>query len=88
MLSFDGSTRININIKKGETFFQMDPESRSLLIIFIILVFFSAFFSCTESAVSLMNKIRIKNMADDGNKRAKKALFVSNNFENDLEIEK
>lgn len=62
----------------------MEPDSRSLLIIFIVLVLLSAFFSCTESAVSLMNRIRIKNMADEGNKKAKKALFVSNNFERAL----
>lgn len=67
--------------KKGDTFSIMDGDSRSLLIIFIILVFLGAYFASTESAVSLMNKIRIKNMADEGNKKAKKALYVSNNFD-------
>ncbi len=62
----------------------MDGDSRSLLIIFIILVLLSAYFSCTESAISRMNKIRVKSMAEDGNKKAKKALYVSNNFEKAL----
>ena len=62
----------------------MDGDSRSLLIIFIVLVFLSAYFSCTESAISRMNKIRVKSMADDGNKKAKKALYISNNFEKAL----
>lgn len=70
--------------KKGDTFSIMDGDSRSLLIIFIVLVFLSAFFSCTESAISRMNKIRVKSMADDGNRKAKKALYVSNNFEKAL----
>ena len=62
----------------------MDGDSRSLLIIFIVLVFFSAYFACSESAFSLMNKIRVKNMADEGNKKAKRALYISNNFDKAL----
>lgn len=61
-----------------------EGEGRSLLIVFIVLVFFSAYFSCCESAFSIMNRIRIKNMADEGNKKAKKALYISNNFEKAL----
>lgn len=62
----------------------MDGDSRSLLIIFIVLVFLSAYFASTESAISRVNKIRVKSMADEGNKKAKKALYVSNNFEKAL----
>lgn len=62
----------------------MDGDSRSLLIIFIILALFSAYFSCSESGFSLMNKIRMKNMADEGNKKAKRALYISNNFDKAL----
>ena len=62
----------------------MDGDSRSLLIIFIILVLLSAYFSCTETAIARMNRIRVKNMAEDGNKKAKKALYISNNFEKAL----
>lgn len=62
-----------------------DGRSTSLLVtIFIILVIFSAYFSCSESAFSLMNKIRVKNMADEGNKKAKRALYISNNFDKAL----
>ncbi|MBE6548177.1 MAG: HlyC/CorC family transporter [Ruminococcaceae bacterium] len=73
-------------MKKGDTSFKMltEGEGRSLLIIFIVLVCLSAYFSCSESAFSLMNKIRVKNMADEGNKKAKKALYISNNFEKAL----
>lgn len=68
-------------VEKGDTFSIMDGDSRSLLIIFIALVLIGAYFSSTESAISLMNKIRVKSMADEGNKKAKKALYVSNNFD-------
>lgn len=71
-------------VKKGDTFSIMDGDSRSLLVIFIIFVLLCAYFSCTESAISRMNKIRVKSMAEDGNKKAKKALYISNNYEKAL----
>ena len=60
----------------------MDSGSRSLLVIFIILLFLSAYCSCSESAFSVANKIRIKAKADEGNKRAKKAMFILTHFDN------
>ncbi len=62
-----------------------DGRSLSLLItLFIILVIFAAYFSSAESAFSLINKIRVKNMADEGNKKAKRALYIANNFDKAL----
>ena len=59
----------------------MDSGSQGLLVIFIILLFLSAYCSCSESAFSVANKIRIKAKADEGNKRAKKALYILTHFE-------
>ncbi len=42
------------------------------VIILAILVLFSAYFSATETAFFSLNKIRIKSLAGEGNKRAKK----------------
>ena len=47
----------------------MDYALRITLIIFCLLM--SAYFSATETAFSTLNKIRIKNLAEDGNKKAK-----------------
>ncbi|MBQ9161970.1 MAG: HlyC/CorC family transporter [Clostridia bacterium] len=58
----------------------MDGDS-TLLLIFIVCVALSAFFSSSESSFATMNKIRIKQKADDGNKKAKNALFISNNYD-------
>lgn len=58
----------------------MDGDS-TLLLIFIICVALSAFFSSSESSFATMNKIRIKQKADDGDKKAKNALFISNNYD-------
>ncbi len=54
------------------------------IILFIVLLLGAAYCASAESAFSAMNKIRIKNYADDGNKRAKNAMFVSNNFDRAL----
>ena len=61
-----------------------DSSSIQLALIFVMLVLCSAYFSCTESCMMLMNKIRIKQQAEDGDKRAKHALYISNHFEKAL----
>lgn len=59
----------------------MDPEG---LILFVVLVFLSAFFSGCETAFSYANKIRIKIKADDGNKTAKLVLKILNKFDSSI----
>ena len=44
------------------------------LAIIVICIFLSGFFSATETAYSSLNRIRIKNMAEKGNKRAQLVL--------------
>ena len=55
-----------------------------LVILFVILVICGAYFGGSESAFSAMNKIRMKSKADDGDRRAKNAVFISNNFDRAL----
>ena len=50
-------------------------------IVIAILVLLSAFFSATETAFSFVNKIRIQHSVDNGNKKAKNALYVIENFD-------
>lgn len=51
------------------------------IIIIIICVILSGYFSATETAFTSFNKIRVKNMAEKGNKRAKLVLKLSGNFD-------
>ena len=50
-------------------------------IIIAICIVLSAFFSCTETAFSCANRIRLKSYADSGNKRAVTALWVTDNYD-------
>lgn len=50
-------------------------------IIIVILIMLSAFFSATETAFSSVNKIRLKHLANEGNKRAEKALHLQDSFD-------
>ena len=60
----------------------MDGDSSWLLIVvFLLLVCCGGYFGGSESAFSAMNKIRMKSRAEDGDKKAKKAIYISNNFE-------
>ena len=46
-----------------------------------VLVIFSAYFSATETAFTSANRIRLKNLAGDGDKRAKLVLELSDNYD-------
>ena len=59
----------------------MDSHSIWLLIIIGLCVIMSAYFSATETAFSMANRIRLKTMAEDGNKRAKRALKLAENYD-------
>lgn len=49
-----------------------------------ILIILSALFSAMETAFSFVNKIRIQKSVENGNKKAKKALYVIEHFDNAL----
>ena len=59
----------------------MDESSLIMVIALIILVGLSAYFSASETAFSSVNKIRLKNYAKEGNKKAEKALKLAENFD-------
>lgn len=54
------------------------------IICYILLIFGGAYFASAESSYARANKIRLKNAADDGNRKAKKALYIANNFDKAL----
>ena len=63
---------------------QPPPDSTiltSYIIAFIVLVLLSAFFSSTETAFTSANKTRLKLLAEDGKKSAKKALDLSEKYD-------
>ena len=55
----------------------MDASAISQIIFLIILLIFSAFFSSAETALTTVNKIRMRTLADDGNKRAERVLRIT-----------
>lgn len=54
------------------------------VVVFVVLVVLGGYFAGAESSFSAMNKITLKTMADKGNKRAKTALYIANNFDRAL----
>ena len=59
----------------------MDDGSRLSLIIVVILLFCAAYFAIAEITFSSVPRVKIKTRADRGDSRAKKALFVLDNFD-------
>ena len=59
----------------------MDPASCILYVFFLLC---SAYFACTETAYTAVSKVRLRTMADKGNKQAKKALWICDRFDKTL----
>ena len=52
-----------------------------IILVLVALVAMSAYFSATETAFSTFNRIRIKNMAAQGDKRAALVLHLSEDYD-------
>ena len=59
----------------------MDTRSWVQIICLVLLILFSAFFSASETAFTSLNRIRLKTMADDGNKKAVNAYRMGENYD-------
>ena len=59
----------------------MDPAS---LILYIFFLLCSAYCASAETAFTAVSKVRLRTMADKGNKRARKALWVCDRFDKTL----
>lgn len=59
----------------------MDSSQVGLLLAIIVLIVFSAFFSASETSFTSVNKVRLMNMEDQGNKRAGAVLRMSENYD-------
>ena len=69
--------------KKGDDVL-VDPDSPMQYFLLVLLILCGAYFAAVETAYSSVNKIRLKLRADDGDKRAGRALKISNSFERAL----
>lgn len=56
-------------------------DSLPLLLVIVFCIIASAYFSASETAFSTMNRIRIKNLADNGDARAAIALKLVDNYD-------
>lgn len=59
----------------------MDSEDLSSIMLLIVLIALSAFFSSSETAFTSANQIRLKNEAKNGSKQAKRTLHLVENFD-------
>lgn len=72
-----GDLDLNTEILR-RIFLTMDGRGLAIpVILIIIFLIFSAFFSATETAFTSLNRVRLKNRANDGDKRAKETLELS-----------
>ncbi len=61
----------------------MESDTLSLVMI-VVCIIMSAYFSATETAFSSLNRIRVKNMADKGDEKAVLVLRIAENYDSML----
>ena len=59
----------------------MDTASLCLYVFFLLC---SGYFACAETAYTAVSKVRLRTMADKGNKRAQRALWICDRFDKTL----
>ena len=59
----------------------MDSTSIGMIAALIFLVMMSAYFSATETAFTSLNRIRLKNRADNGDRRAQRTLDLAEDYD-------
>ena len=62
----------------------MDGDSSSSIlsaIIILLLLFFAAYFAVCETAFASVGRVRLKVKADRGDRRAKKAMYITEHFD-------
>lgn len=57
----------------------MEPDSTLQIIAIVILILLSAFFSSAETALTTVNKHRLRSLAEEGNKNAQRVLKLVEN---------
>lgn len=62
----------------------MDDSPVRYLLAFIVLLLLSGYFAGAEIALASVNKIRLENRAADGDRRAKRVVYILNNFDKAL----
>ena len=60
---------------------KVDIQSILMLVLVLVFIFLSGFFSLTETAYSSMNKYRMEALAEDGEKRAALCLWIAKKFD-------
>ena len=59
----------------------MDSDQINSLLLFVLLVALSAFFSSSETAYTSINHMRLKSEAENGDRKAQSALDLQNNYD-------
>lgn len=58
----------------------LTPTIIALAVAFVVLIIFGAYFGGAETAFTAVNLIKIRAMAENGDKRAKTVLYITDNF--------
>ena len=61
-----------------------DPSLIPSIILYVLFLLLSAYFAASETAYTATSKVRMRTLADKGNKRAKRVLWITDRFDKTL----
>lgn len=64
----------------------MTNRTEIMIFVLVVLVLFSALFSSIETAFSSVNKIRLRNNANDGNREAEGCLKLLSDYDRSFQL--
>ncbi|MBQ4052439.1 MAG: HlyC/CorC family transporter [Clostridia bacterium] len=62
----------------------MDADSWPIILLYVICLILCVYFAAAETAYTAMNKMRIRALAEEGSRKAKRALWITDRYEKSL----
>ena len=62
----------------------MDADSWRIILLYIFCLISCVYFAAAETAYTAMNKVRIRSLAEEGSRKAKRALWITDRYEKSL----
>lgn len=62
----------------------MDADSWPIILLYVLCLILCVYFASAETAYTAMNKVRIRSLAEEGNRKARRALWITDRYEKSL----
>ena len=62
----------------------MDADSWPIILLYVMCLILCVYFAAAETAYTAMNKVRMRSLSEEGNRKARRALWITDRYEKSL----